>query len=128
SRTLRIAVTIGSETDGAGDIENGTSFQCPQGFTNTGSNTVQLTQIGWSAICYNEERGFFGIAYGVGSRNDPFAGGGAGGYYGASLCFFIQRTQTNLGIPTLDGYMIYYPNLPNLSNNVWSSNTHPLSL
>lgn len=121
TRTIRIKIIIGQASDGAGNIVDGTEFQCPQTYSGLGFSTTQLINAGWSAITYNEDRGFFGIAYGVGSRNDPWAGT-AGSYYGSTLCFFIQRTHTAYGVPTQDGFLLYYPNITSSSTNTWYTN------
>lgn len=54
--------------------------------------------------------GFLGIAYGVGSRNKPFANS-QGGYYGATLTLFVQRSVSASGVPTADGVMVYSPGI-----------------
>lgn len=120
-RTLRIKVQVSTTKDWE-DSET-VEFQCPQTYTySSNSISTQLTQEGWSAICYNEDRGFFGIAYGVGSRNKPFAHS-YGNYYGSTLCFFVQRTHNAYGVPDDEGFLVHYPDLGSGMNtsNLWES-------
>lgn len=127
SRTIRIKVTVGASSTGSGIIADGVSFSLPQEYNSSATNTTQLTQIGWSAICNNEDRGFFGVAYGVDSRNIPNVSTN-GSYYGSTLCFFIERTKTVYGVPTSDGFLVYYPSLKTSTSSAWSTNSLALSL
>lgn len=129
NRTLRIRVTVGTSTNGAGvmDGHNTTVFECPQNFNNSsGLYGTQLTQPGWSAICHNKERGFLGFVYGIGSRNEPLPAP-QGSYVGSSLTLIIQRTQTHAGVPTEDGFLVLYPNLTANGSNNWATDLLPRS-
>lgn len=90
----------------------------------SGAANTQLTTQGFSALSYAPEYGFFGITYGAGSRNKPFANV-AGSYYGASMSCFIQRTLDELGQPTAQGLMCYGPALTNalVTASLWEVGT-----
>lgn len=98
------------------------TFQCPQAFHYANSSvTTQLTDVGYSLLCNNPDLGFFGITYGAGSRNKPFANS-YGSYYGATFTCCIQRYLDNNGTPIANGIAILSPNLgSNDANNIWAS-------
>ena len=115
-------------------------FSYPQTYVNPASNfsnTAVPTTVGLSAICNNPERGFFGVAYGVGSRNKPYrsdtGGGGKGSYYGSTFTLFLQRSTDAQGTPTDQGLAIYYTGLDTgynpynpIADNSWLSHIyHP---
>jgi hypothetical protein len=97
TRTLHIKLSV---------IVNGIvaeNIGCPQSYYNSNSTvTSQLTSTGFSAFCYNKNRGFLGLFYGVGSRNKPFAHTN-GSYYSGSLCIAIQRELDTENNPTSAG-------------------------
>lgn len=103
------------------------AFQCPQAHNASGDSNSQLVSAGASYICYNKENGFLGVCYGADSRNKPFANS-QGGYYGATLTFFIQRVLGEVGEPTSVGLAMYNPNLPvSNTSNLWTSGVLGLS-
>ena len=109
SRTLRIQVSFGKATDGAGNITAlsiPVRYGCPQTFSVSGTVTTELTNAGMSYICSNPERGFFGFVYGAGSRNKPLASAN-GGAFQASFALFLQRTTNSAGVPTSEGFTVY---------------------
>lgn len=114
SRTPRIRATVSFK--GAVVV----TLQCPQAYNVSATATSQLTTLGVSYICYSEADGFFGLCYGAGSRNKPFASD-YGNYYGATLSLFIQRTLDSSGTPTGDGLGVYCPNLStdNIDYDSW---------
>lgn len=121
-KSLRIRVTIGTSTDGSGTITSQSiQYQCPQEYSpEDGSNYVTSSSNGISLACYNQDRGFLGFAYQIeGGRNDPLVSGGGnqyGEYSGSSLFIAIQRSKTDAGVPTDDGFSVLYPNLTDLTN------------
>lgn len=102
-------------------------FTFPQGFGTAGTVSSQLQSEGVSQISHNPSKGFFGLVYGAGSRNKPFAHT-SGSYYGATFSLFVQRTVDNSGLITDEGIMIYGPRLigqSSTSNSWTSSNLAP---
>lgn len=115
SRALRVRATVSFKGRSA-DI-----FGCPQGLDFTGGyNSADNTTYGISSVCANNARGFFGIVYGAGSRNKPFAHTSMGTYYGATLTLFLQRTVDAGGMPAGDGLMLYYPGLNVSASYGWT--------
>lgn len=107
--------------------QESSSFTSPQDFNRSGSTTSQLQSEGVSYISHNPSKGFFGLVYGAGSRNKPFAHI-TGGYYGATFSLFVQRTVDSSGLVTDEGVMVYGPNLieSNSTNQLWAnSNLDP---
>ena len=102
-------------------------FIFPQGASSPNGLSSQLQSEGVSYISHNPLKGFFGLVYGAGSRNKPFAYNN-GSYYGATFSLFVQRTVDNSGFITDEGIMIYGPNLlvGNTTADLWtSSNLEP---
>lgn len=106
-----------------------TEYGCPQTlntYTSFGVGKTATTK-GVSYICNSEERGFLGVAYGVGSRNKPMNHAN-GGYHAATLILFIQRTTNADGVPTNVGVGIFHPSLTaNSTANLWTAGILPLS-
>lgn len=100
SRTPRVRVTI--IFCGAPVVQ----FGCPQSLNSAASVTSQLTTYGASTLCLSPEYGFLGVVYGAGSRNNPLASI-YGGYIGATLSLFIQRSLDASGSPTADALYVY---------------------
>lgn len=125
-RCLRTRVTYGKETNGAGIfVGNETAPSTfPQALASTSTGATQLTHHGTSYACFNEEAGFFGFIYGVGSRNKPFAvsGSNSGEYYGSTIAIIVQRSLSDAGVPTSDGFASLGSDLQTTYNGVWSSN------
>lgn len=116
SRTPRIRATVTCNG------KTSSTFECPQSFQVSGSNTSQLTALGTCYLVYNPAQGFFGCVYGAGSRNKPFTNN-TGSYYGATLTLFVQRSTDAAGQPTAAGVSIYAPNLSTGQNvdSLWAS-------
>lgn len=105
-------------------------FQTPQAF-NAGSPSVTTaaSDYGFSVICKSDADGFFGITYGAGSRNKPFAYNNSGDYYGATFTLFLQRPLNDAGILKDDALAIYHPNLNvNIQTGLWNGGVLPLSV
>lgn len=117
SRTLRILSRFGVSTDSSGQLIGGViSAQHPQaGHHSAAAGTSQNETAGVSVFTSNDYHGFYGFAYGVGSRNNPFQSS-SGSYYGASLAFFIQRDLSAEGEPQGTGFSVVLPDLKNLNN------------
>lgn len=98
SNTLSIQQTVI-----VGDA-NAVTIICPQSFPGASDyqNNTPYSSPGFSAFCYNKDRGFLGLFYGVGSRNKPHAYG-SGSYYSGSLCVAIQRELDMDNNPTSAG-------------------------
>ena len=123
SRTPRLRVTVifcGSPV---------AQFGCPQSVDGTGTSNAQLTTYGASAICLSPEYGFLGVVYGAGSRNNPQSYSG-GGYIGATLSLFVQRSLDDSGSPTADALYIYNNNYSYsvITANLWTSGITPLAV
>lgn len=104
-------------------------FQTPQAFNaESPSSATDASDYGFSVICKSDKDGFFGIVYGAGSRNKPFASR-LGSYYGATFTLFLQRPMTDEGVLKDDSLAIYHPNLDgNLPiNDLWDVGVLPLS-
>lgn len=95
TRCLRCRVTVSSGSDGSGNLNDVTPLiqsEYPQGYRNDDStNVTQLTTPGFSVVTANQERGFFGFVYGIGSRNNPPTDQISGSYSGCTLAILIQR-------------------------------------
>jgi len=119
-KMIRIRVTIGSATDGAGGITgNSVQYQCPQSY-NAPDGTNYLTSLiaGYSMLCYNQDRGFLGLYYQVAGRPSVvYDGNKYGGYVGATLVINIQRLYDADGTVNSDGYMVLYPDLATADGN-----------
>lgn len=109
SKNLFTRVTIGTATNGAGTFTSNTiQFSCPHGIMNGDNTSYETTSsIGSSFICYNESRGFFGIAYQVGGVRSGFTSYGT--FVGSALTFMIQRLYDSAGVPNSSGFMVLYP-------------------
>lgn len=125
-RVPNIKITVGTNTDGIGNFVGLITFEryCPQnriGVVGTSTST-NSGAIGTSYICYNEDKGFFGFVYGAGSRGRISML--AGGYVGASLTLFIQRTLDANGVPDNRGFSLIAPTLSSTSTaNLWTATT-----
>lgn len=86
-------------------------FFLPQGYGVSAGGTSQLTSAGVSYICLDYNRGFFGICYGAGSRNKPYASNSYGKYTGSSFTVFLQRAVDDNHNPSGAGLAIYMPDL-----------------
>lgn len=126
TRTLRIKITVGKTSDGAGNITAlsvNTTWECPQTLSGSGSVTSELTSPGTSVICYNAAVGFFGFFYGLGSRNKPNAYDGGSGldnpgcYHGCTLGIMIQRDIDANGTPIDSGFSLWQQD----ESGTWSS-------
>lgn len=126
NNTLRIKVTIGLTSDGAGTITgNVVTYQCPQEYTppTVGSSSGGTpTNNGKSFACYNEDRGFFGFAYQIGGRDEQLNSDGYGRYSGSTLVIFIQRDLDNDGIAILAPYIASATNFRSGKYDNWGIN------
>lgn len=113
SRTPRVWVTISEQTNGAGGSLGVQTIRygCPQSFHNASSGSQSNTNYGVSYYSRNDDHGFYGFVYGVGSRNRPGDPNYAR-YWGSSLQIFIQRDNTS-GVAVLMPAIDYSDNTPN---------------
>ena len=117
---LRILVTIGIGTDGAGNFTGSTiEYGCPQTYSGGASrfgSPYASSSSGFNMICLNKPRGFFGFYYQTHGR-----WGGISGYLnttrGASLAINIQRCYNTDGTLSNDGLAVLYPNLTVANNS-----------
>lgn len=94
-------------------------FTWPQAALNTSaSNTSLVVSAGMSYLTNRPDVGFLGVAYGVGSRNNP-APSVYGPYIGATLSLFIQRSLNEAGSPTGEGLAVFSSNLYHNSALGW---------
>lgn len=119
-RTPRIFVTIGKGSDGAGsikshdnitDISPNVSYGCPQSFSNSGSNTTNANSHSSKYVCYNKERGFYGVVFACNGRGAATGSYWTTSYNGNSLLLMIQRTLDSSGKPSPKGFTVYSHNL-----------------
>lgn len=119
NRTPRIRCTVSFKGNPS------TSFQYPQAYGAKGSVGSQLTDYGMSFLSHDKDKGFLGFVYGAGSRNKPMANP-SGGYHGATLTLFVQRSTLADGTPTDEGVAIYSPSLPSIgTSNLWEAGILP---
>lgn len=95
SRTIRIEETFSTATNGAGSLTGNVSSASgyPQTRVGGGGFTATPTSKGISYYCKNDDAGFLGFFYGIGSRNKPCSQ--YGNYYGSTLGILIQRDGSN---------------------------------
>ena len=108
-RTPRVRATV--KFAGA----TGLPFGCPQGYSGSGGLTTNGAAIGWSAITYSKDLGFFGVAYGSGSRCRDITNV-EGLYIGATFSLFVQRAAGSDGAPTIEGVATYFNGLDGYQN------------
>ena len=94
-RTIRIEETFSAATNGSGLLTGNVSSASgyPQTWTGGGGFVSPHTNKGISYYCRNDNTGFLGFFYGVGSRNKPCRQYGS--YYGSTLGILIQRDGVN---------------------------------
>ena len=124
AKTLRIRVTIGTATNGSGTVTGNTiQYSCPHNVTTSSDGTTYNAQAskGFSFICYNTTRGFFGLVYQAGGRDISSSSPGAyGSYSGSSLVILIQRFTDADGTVNDDGFTVVYPYLTQvISQGTW---------
>ena len=122
SRTIRIEETFSTATNGAGSLTGNVSSASgyPQTLVSGGDSTDTPTNKGISYYCKNDDAGFLGFFYGIGSRNKPNRG--VGSYYGATLGILIQRDGSN-------GFALHTNGLTNESgDNFLATNRLPPAL
>ena len=121
-RTIRIEETFSTATDGAGSLTGNVSSASgyPQTLVAGGNVTSTPTNKGISYYCKNDDTGFLGFFYGIGSRNKPCSQYGS--YYGSTLGILIQRDGSN-------GFALHTNGLTyNAPNNFWANNNLPPAL
>lgn len=117
--TIRIKVTIGTATNGAGSITgNSVTYQYPQNddTTSASGSSVSASKFGFSFICNNSDRGFLGVAYQVAGRDESYLVSPTfATLVSSTLGIFIQRDYSDeTGLPTSDGFMVLYPEIPSV--------------
>lgn len=106
SRYPALRFTFGTGSDGNGSIVSPShSFVSPQEFPGSGSFLSNMnTEYGLSCFSVNDDQGFVGFFYGLGSR---VARGVA--YVSATLAFMVQRDIDENGNPLDTGFTVLGP-------------------
>lgn len=126
SSTPMLRVSVGSGTNGAGTLTGAvsTTYISPQNNTNTIGDVGDNTVTGTSWIVWNATYGFFGVAYGAGSRDTNSGEANGSAQIGATATMFVQRTHDASMNPTNIGVMVAGPerNITGSSN----ANNYPM--